>query len=365
MHIHENRSNGSGGQSSAYWTCQVLGWGGYGVGYYLAVLVPFRNAGPRQAVADLAYCLAGLLGTHLLRSRIKLRGWNELPYRALIPRLLSGALLVGALQALVLNGALILGHQLDWKRTGLAIAIFGVTAFFSAFLIGFWLAIYLVVQASRRRRTAELDALRAQVLLREASLRFLRQQLNPHFLFNCLNGLRGMIDEDSRRAQVMVTRLAELLRSSLRQDEHSVVSLEEELSTVSAYLELESMRFEERLRIRQDIDPEALSALVPPMLLQGLVENAIKHGIAQLPSGGELDIRIRRIGEQLRVDIGNTGTLRNQEATGIGLANARERLRLLYGKRAELSLTEEPAGWVHAMLVLPFQNVEVPCEQSS
>jgi signal transduction histidine kinase len=365
MHVHENRPDGSGGQSSAYWTCQVLGWGGYGVGYYLAVLVPFRAAGPKQAAADLAYCVAGLLGTHLLRSRIKLHGWNEIPYRALIPRLLAGALLVGALQVLALDGALMLGNQFDWNRTGQGAAVFGVTVFFSALLIGLWLAIYLGVQASRRRRTAELDALRAQVLIREARLRFLQQQLNPHFLFNCLNGLRGMIDEDSRRAQVMVTRLAELLRSSLRQDEHSVVSLAEELSTVSAYLELESMRFEERLRIRRDLDPQALPALVPPMLLQGLVENAIKHGIAQLPCGGELDIRIRRNGEQLRVDICNTGTLRNQDGTGIGLANARERLRLLYGKHAELSLTEDPAGWVHATLVLPFQNVEVLCEQSS
>jgi signal transduction histidine kinase len=365
MRVQENRPDASGGRSSAYWACQVLGWGGYGVGYYLVALVPFHAAGPKQIAADLAYCLAGLLGTHILRSRIKLHEWGEIPYRALIPRLLAGALLVGSLQALALYGALMLGNQFDWNHAGQALTVFGVIVFFSALLIGLWLAIYLGVQASRRRRIVELDALRAQVVIREARLRFLQQQLNPHFLFNCLNDLRGMIDEDGRRAQAMVTRLAELLRFSLRQDEQSVVSLEEELSTVSAYLELESIRLEERLRIRRDLDPQALPALVPPLLLQCLVENAIKHGIAQLPSGGELEIRIRRNEEQLRVDVCNSGTLRNQDGTGIGLANARERLRLLYGKRAELSLTEDPAGWVQATLVLPFQNVEVLCEQSS
>jgi sensor histidine kinase YesM len=365
MRVQQNKPDESNGQNSAYWICQALGWGGYGLGYFLVVLLPLRQAGLMQAAIDSAYCLTGLLGTHLLRLRIKQHGRSEIPYRALIPRLLMGSLLVGLSQALLLAAAFMAQSPFDWNRAGQVFAIFGSMSFFSALLVGLWLAIYLGVQGARRRRAAELDALRTKVLIREASLRSLQQQLNPHFLFNCLNSLRGMIDEDSKRAQAMVTRLAELLRSSLRQDQQGLISVGEELTTVNAYLELESVRFEERLRIKQEIDPQALLALVPPMLLQGLVENAIKHGISQLISGGELEVRIRRNAEQLQVDVCNTGNLRGNNGAGIGLANARERLRLLYGVRADLSLTENPLGWVHAALVLPFQNVEAPCEQSS
>ena len=364
MHAIENKTGLAGAQSKGYWTCQLLGWGGYGLAYYLAVLVPFHVTGLKQFVADLAYCSAGLLGTHLLRSRIKLRLWSEIPYPRLIPRLLTGALMVGALQALALDGTLALEGKLDWRRPGEGIAIVGATIFFSALLVGLWLAVYFSVQAVRRRRTAELDTLRAQLLLREAKLLSLQKQLNPHFLFNCLNSLRGMIDEDSRRAQEMVTRLAELLRSSLRQDHRSLISLEEELTTVNAYLELESVRFEDRLRIRRDIDSGAASALVPPMLLQGLVENALKHGIAELPDGGELQIHIRRSRDRLQVDVCNTGTLRYEPA-GIGMANARERLRLLYRESADLSLLEEPPGWVRATVSIPYQTTEAMCERSS
>lgn len=350
-----------GAPSAAYWACQLAGWGGYGLCYYLAVLVPFHAAGPLQILADSAYCAAGLVGTHLLRVVMKRRGWNELSYGRLAPRLMIGALLVGALQTAALDGSLALQGGMDWGRAPV-LPIIAVTVFFSAFLVALWLAIYLVVLAVRRRRAAEVNALRAELAGRESKLRSLQQQLNPHFLFNCLNSLRGMIDEDRGRAQQMVTRLAELLRASLRQDEASAIPLEEELATVEAYLELESVRLEERLRIRREIAPEALGALVPPMMVQGLVENALKHGIAQLPGGGELLVRAAREGDELRLEVANTGRLRTDEGNGIGLKNARERLRLLHGERASFTLSEDPAGWVRAMVMLPFQTVEAACE---
>lgn len=293
---------------------------------------------------------------------MKRRGWSELPYTRLAPRLMIGAVLIGVLQTAALEGSLTLQGQMDWSQKS-AFPIVGVTVFFSAFLVALWLAVYLTAQAVRRRRVAETNALRAEVLAREAELRSLQQQLNPHFLFNCLNSLRGMIDEDPRRAQEMVTRLAELLRASLRQDACSAIPLEEELATVNAYLELESVRLEERLRIRREIEADAGGALVPPMLLQGLVENALKHGIAQLPGGGELVIRVTRNGETLRADVGNTGRMRKGQGSGIGLNNTRERLRLLYGDRASFEINEEPMGWVRASVLLPFETRESFCER--
>ena len=349
-----------GTSSRAYWACQLAGWGGYGLCYYLAVLLPFHAAGPLRALADGAFCVTGFAGTHLLRRGMKRRRWSELGYARLAPRLMLASLLLGALQTAVLYGVLTLEQLMDWNH-GIVLPIVGVTVFFSAFLVALWLAIYLAVLAARRRRAAEMNALRAELAEREAKLRSLQQQLNPHFLFNCLNSLRGMIDEDRGRAQQMVTRLADLLRASLRQDDCSAIRLEEELATVDAYLELESARLEERLRIRRNVAPEARGALVPPMMVQGLVENALKHGIAQLPEGGELQLRVLREGETLRLEVGNTGRLRAPGNGGIGLRNARERLRLLYGGQAGVELSEEPAGWVVATVVLPFQTAEAAC----
>lgn len=350
-----------GGSRKAYWACQFGGWGGYGLGYYLAVLVPFHATGSKRILADALYCATGLAGTHLLRWCMKGRGWGELGYARLAPLLMVGALLLGTLQTAVLYSCLALEGETTWGQ-GPVLPILGLTIFFSAFLVALWLAVYLVVLAVRRRRAAEMDALRAELAGREAKLRSLQQQLNPHFLFNCLNSLRGMIDEDQSRARQMVTRLAELLRASLRQDACIAIPLKEELATVNAYLELESVRLEERLRIRQEIEPEALNALVPPLMVQGLVENALKHGIADLPSGGELMLTAAREGAGLRVEVGNTGQLRAEHGSGIGLANTRERLHLLYGEQANLELIEEPAGWVCATVVLPFQITEAACE---
>lgn len=350
-----------GASGAAYWACQFAGWGGYGLCYYLAVLVPFHAAGQRQMTADAAYCAAGLVGTHLLRLEMRRRRWSDLGYLSLAPRLMLGSLFLGLLQTVVLYGCLTLEALVDWHEAHF-LPVVGVTVFFSAFLVALWLAIYLVVLAVRRRRAAEMDALRAELTAREAKLRSLQQQLNPHFLFNCLNGLRGMIDEDQARAQQMVTQLAELLRASLRQDDCRVIPLEEELATVDAYLELESVRLEERLRIRREIEPATNGAMVPPMMMQGLVQNALKHGIARLPEGGELALRVARAGEALRVEVGNTGKLPTEQGSGIGLKNARERLRLLYGEHASVDLREEPAGWVCATLLLPFQTVEATCE---
>jgi len=346
----------------SYWICQLLGWGGYCLGYYIAVLVPFRELGTKPIVADLIYGVAGLLGTDLLHTRIRAGGWIDMRLPRLLPRLIAAALLVGLLQTVALDGTLWLQGAFTSKALRANLGIPLATVFSSAVLVGFWLAIYLVVQSVRRRRFAELDALRSQVLARESQMRSLQQQLNPHFLFNCLNSLRGMIGEDPGRAQEMVTELAGLLRAALRNDQCATVPLADELATVDAYLRLESVRLEERLRIRREVDPDAGAAAFPSLLLQGLVENAIRHGIAPLRNGGDLTLRIARVGDRLHVSVINTGTLQPARDGGIGLSNARERLRLLYGDCAHLDLREDPPGSVQAILDIPFQPAPTPQE---
>jgi LytS/YehU family sensor histidine kinase len=188
----------------------------------------------------------------------------------------------------------------------------------------------------------------------EAALRALRAQINPHFLFNCLNSLRHLIAVNPDRAQAMVTSLADMLRYSLDSDRRDLAPLSAELRIVDEYLGLERVRFEERLHVERAIDPAALPVLVPTMLLQSLVDNAIKHGIADLIDGGVVRVEATVRGAELQLSVRNTGPLKPAvNGQGQGLRNAQERLRLLYGGAASLSL-RDAQGMTEALVKIPM-----------
>jgi LytS/YehU family sensor histidine kinase len=208
--------------------------------------------------------------------------------------------------------------------------------------------VYIAATAGRRSREKELA-------LRSAELRALEGQINPHFLFNCLNSIRGLVLENPPLAQDLITRLASILRYNLHRDAAHTVPLESEMEVAADYLALESARFEDRLRITVAVE-EAVSKLpVPPMLVQTLVENAIKHGIAPLPAGGELTLRAGLDNGCLVVEIENPGRLGGHKGDmpPLGLNNIRERLRLLYGGRASLELENRDGGRVAATVRIP------------
>jgi two-component system, LytTR family, sensor kinase len=164
-----------------------------------------------------------------------------------------------------------------------------------------------------------------------------------------------MVSENPEQAQDMITRLANILRYNLQRDRRHTVPLASEVEIVSDYLALESIRFESRLRVHIDIDDAAREAPVPPMMLQTLVENAIKHGVEDLPAGSEISIRASLDNRSLRIAVENEGVLIEPDAssTQIGLMNARERLRILYGERATLQLKPGPNGRIAATLLIP------------
>ena len=167
----------------------------------------------------------------------------------------------------------------------------------------------------------------------------LKSQLNPHFLFNALNTVRSLIADDPARAQGAVTRLANTLRYTLGSGEDDLVTLDQELKIVADYLELESMRFEERLKFDWQIAPETGGVRIPVMLLQTIVENAIKHGIAELPEGGIVRISSQLKDGNLLLTVENPRPMKPAGvSSGIGLRNAEERLRLLFGSEARLEL---------------------------
>jgi LytS/YehU family sensor histidine kinase len=228
-----------------------------------------------------------------------------------------------------------------------------------------WLCLYFFYHTFERINRMQVEQLRLVANVKEAELRALKSQLNPHFLFNSLNGLRALIDEDAPRAREAVTRLANILRYSMQSGQLETVPFSEELRIVQDYLALEQIRHENRLQVHWLIDAEvpAANVAVPPMLLQTLVENAVKYGIGALREGGVIEIAAHVERGALHLRVTNPGSLavpasaaaaRAGSSTGVGLRNASERLKLLFGDRAALTLLAEPAGYVSAEVKIPF-----------
>jgi signal transduction histidine kinase len=208
-----------------------------------------------------------------------------------------------------------------------------------------------------RFRERELRASQLEAELAQAQLHRLRAQLHPHFLFNALNAISTLIETDPEAADRMLSQLAGLLRESLREDAPHEVSFRDELSFLDRYLEIEKTRFPDRLSVALDIDPAILDARVPHLLLQPLVENAIRHGIARRAGAGRIEIRAWRENGYLRLEVEDNGPgLREPESPGkgIGLANTRARLERLHGQKTLLTLRGLPEGGAVASVTLPL-----------
>ena len=302
------------------------------------------------------FCTVALIVSHLLYLSIRRGRWLQIPMRKAWPRLAIAIVLA----AVLLTGTSILAniffihvtapHELLRPRL-----ILVVWANHLVILV-VWTVLYFGATEFRRRQLAEVNALRLELVAQEAQLRGLRAQLNPHFLFNCLNSLRELIVENPQNAQRMVTQLSRLLRYSLQSDQVELVALTDEVQAVKDYLDLEAVRFEDRLHVRWNVAPEIAAATVPPMLLQTLVENALKHGIARLPDGGEIAITIQRQDSSIHLEVINSGTLAESPSLeGIGLRNARTRLQLLYGDKGKIVLESIPENRVRAAVTLPMR----------
>lgn len=289
-------------------------------------------------------------------------GWLELSALRLVPRLvLALALLALAVQGLVYL-VLMPSWQLGWVelpasgpdyRPGMVLVYW----FNTLFMLGVWLAAWLFIELRERHRRLERqrfeDRLEHEVQRRMLELDGLRSRLNPHFVFNALNNVRALINEDTERARELVTRLSNTLRYALYHTQEDSVTLEQELSVVNDYLAIEQVHYEDRLRVVRQIAPETLSAQLPPMLLQLLVENAIKHGIAQSARVGELELSACFDGDELRLMVTNPGELKF-EREGVGLAYLRARLKA-WSANAEFEIAERQ-GRVRAEVNLPQES---------
>jgi two-component system LytT family sensor kinase len=204
-------------------------------------------------------------------------------------------------------------------------------------------------------------AARLKASLSEARLAALKTQLNPHFLFNTLNSISSLMYTDTDAADRMMTRLSDLLRSTIHNDGGQEVTLREELEFVERYLEIEKIRFEERLKVAFRVEPEAFDGLVPAFSLQPLVENALKHGIGRLESGGRVEIEGRRSNGHLLVRISDDGPGSSEDPVreGVGLTNTRSRLQELYGGAASLRARNGDGCGFFVQLDVPYRTAPV------
>jgi LytS/YehU family sensor histidine kinase len=208
-----------------------------------------------------------------------------------------------------------------------------------------------------RNRKDELDRLYLEKTVKDLELKTIKSHINPHFIFNSLNSIRALVDENPNRARTAITELSNILRSSLQVEKMETVPLQKELDIVTDYLALEQMRFEERLKVEMEIDEDSLSQPLPPMMLQTLVENAIKHGISKRINGGTIKIISRMKDNNFELIIQNTGSISQETKDGFGFKSTRDRLQFLCDGKASFHVEEIEPMKVQSKIVMPVMVI--------
>jgi two-component system LytT family sensor kinase len=352
--------------SRAYWVTQALAWTLYGVFNLLVfrTFVPQTAATPRWVFDVLSFLVAAtaLGASHLLRQLLWHGHWLARPPLALLGRLLLAiaVLAVGCVGVIGVVSTLVLPAQVAGRGPQGWSAQIGYCVNL-AILLALWAAAYVGWHYLQRSRRAEIDKWRLRAAVREAELNTLRAQLNPHFLFNGLNNIRGLVSEDPTRARQALAHLADLLRYVMQHSATPLVPLGEELEIVADYLALEALQLEDRLQYSFAIDPAARAILLPPLTVQLLVENAIKHGVASRPAGGAVALTAQLdTAGWLCLAVRSPGRYHPAVATssGLGLRGLRERLAQVFGAAATFELSNDPvaADIVQAVLRLPVSG---------
>src|SRR5262245_28702312 len=320
-------------RNAMFWTLHAAGWGAYGIAQYFGALL-IEKPLAHQLVIGIAV-VAGFVLSMPMRY-IYRRLWGR-SLRAII----LGVLITSYVIALALRIVINISYQQlvepDWQFKT-AFEIFG-SAVATTGLLLCWSALYFGIKYYESMQKQQEAALRSAALAQEAQLKMLRYQLNPHFLFNTLNAISTLIlDNQNRTAIAAVTRLSEFLRYTLDQDPMKKVTLRQEIEALDLYLSTERLRFSERLRLEYAIEESSLDALIPSLLLQPLIENAVKYAISPREQGGSIRIEGRARGAMLEVTVIDDGPgLKDGnaliEGRGVGVRNTRERLIVLYGER--------------------------------
>jgi two-component system LytT family sensor kinase len=341
-------------KSRLYWTLQIGGWSAFCAAQIIASLASGGGEIGTSRVIFLVFeALFCLLLTHLYRTYINKRKWLTLSLARLIPQVLGALVLMSVVIYLVRIpvyyslGLFVAENAFDPEKM-----ITGVL--FYAFIFFLWSVLHFIYNYFERYN----KSLKLEASVREIELKNLKSQLNPHFIFNALNSIRALVDENPSKSKEAINQLSSILRNSLVTEKRGLTSFEEELKVVKDYLGLESIRFEERLKTEFDVDPESRDFLVPPLMIQTLVENGIKHGISKLTEGGVIQIKTKVDGDHLKIHVRNSGRFiinghHKKESGGLGLENTRQRLKLIYGDDASFRILSESDNFVLTEIIIP------------
>ncbi|MCC2614968.1 histidine kinase [Aestuariibacter halophilus] len=350
---------------STFWSLQITGWSLFAIAQMVSFWIqnyPMTKGIPLAML----FALFGLAITLVMR-----KIYTSTRFRSLSPWTLTlsctGVCIVSAIcfvQAIYLTFAL-LDRLLLSGKTKLSVAHnvdHILTNYFQLLpILLIWTLLYYAIKYLHRANKSDVEVLRLSASLKEAELNALKGQINPHFMFNCLNNIRGLMLEDVTAARAAISSLAEVLRHSLSGTHKDKIPLRKELLLVNEFIALAKLHYENRLIVSMQIDPQSEPCLIPVMLLQLLVENAIKHGIANEPGGGELVITTKISKKRLEILVTNPGKLDtkqhitdNPNSTGTGLLNITERLLLMYATHASFSLQQQQ-DLIEARVWLPVE----------
>ncbi|MEM7486140.1 MAG: histidine kinase [Bacteroidota bacterium] len=340
-----------------FWTLQFLGWG-FINSFSIFTL---KDSSTEFLVFNIgAGLLVGILSTAILRYYLK----RNISFEGFgIPDLVK--IVIATILASCIYGALsfasgYLYHHLGFKLSENELRVFKayneiwLLALGSLFMIFAWVVCYLVIKLLMKLNKDRIERLELNTNLKQAQLNTLKGQINPHFMFNSLNNIRGLMLEDVEKSREMLTKLSEILRYSLTKNNSNAISVAEELEMVDNYIDLSKIQFEDRLEFVKEVDEDTLSLHIPPMIIQLLIENATKHGISNLKKGGRIVLSLTKEEDQLIIEVRNTGKLQiGKNTTQLGLKNIRQRLKLLYAENASFNLNEV-AGEVVAHIKIPM-----------
>lgn len=343
-------------RNKIYWSSQIIGWSIFAI-FNISIIALFGHFAWQRVTTTLYMGFVGISLTHIFRFYIIKRKWLKLPLKKIIPRIIFSSFILGAILYAIMFTVLYNIGYININKIQAGSVIWGL--FNLVGIILFWELIYFSFHFFENYKAVEVEALIWEAAVKDYELKTLKSQLNPHFIFNALNSIRALINENPESAQTAVTYLSNILRYSLKKGHIETVSLSDELLTVTDYLKLESIRFEERLKYKIEVSEASKQVEIPPMMIQTLVENGIKHGLSTREQGGEIHISTNLTNTHLIIEIRNTGNFKKEalkKAKGFGINNTKHRLNLIYGEKAKFTIENETSDIVLAKIVIPIEG---------
>jgi signal transduction histidine kinase len=340
---------------SRYWICQVAGWLSYGVTILFFASILDKQLNPIFYPRLAMNLFIGIVVTHLLRTTLV-----RFSFRPPMPanqwwRIVLLLLAFAAIYSFTTSYLTELLKLYEPQRNAPLMRRFLFSIIFDTPILLAWLSVYVLWHYIEFTNSEAINKVKLETLIKELELKTIKSQINPHFIFNALNSIRALVDEDPQRARQAITELSNILRSSIQVNKVETTSLAKELGIVKDYLALEYIRFADRLVVEYAIDETTLGNYIPPMMLQTLVENAIKHGLSKQPGTCTIKIISKLEGDQLVLMVQNTGQLELNETEGFGLKSTMERLAILYHEKALFEIKQCEPNKVTAKLVIPTQ----------